>query len=232
MNMRWKIKIKRAIPKELLNSLLLTFPFLYRTRLVQYETTLQEGHGIDDLLEKLKTTESCPGDVIECGSSRCGASVIIANALRSRGLKKKIYACDTFESFDPKELERERRQGLVNVPDGAFTSTSYEYVKKKIDRLGVSDMVFPVKGLFKDTLPSLREKVCFALIDCDLRDSLVYSAEMIWPNLSSGGSLVFDDYLSEDWKGARIGTDFIVNKFKDQISAHGVMRRLYYIDKR
>ena len=230
--MNWKTRIKHAIPVPLLNTLLLILPFLYRTKLVYYETTLQENHGIDELLAQLRMVLNIEGNIIECGSSRCGASIIMANYLRSKQVHKIICACDSFEGFDPVELARERQAGLTDVSDEVFTSTSYEYVKRKIRKLGVEDMVVPIKGFFQDTLPQLESNFCFALIDCDLKESIIYCAEAIWPKLMSGGRIVFDDYTSGYFRGARLGIEFFVNKYGGEISEHGLMNRLYYVCKK
>lgn len=134
--MDWRAAVKHAIPPDLLNRVLLAFPFLYRTRLVCYETNLRDGHGIDDLLSQLHLALGLDGDIIECGSSRCGASVIMANRLRSRQPPKTIYACDSFEGLDRVELARERKAGLTRASEHAFTSTSYEYVQGNCAGLG------------------------------------------------------------------------------------------------
>jgi hypothetical protein len=230
--MNWKAKIKRLTPPILLNNLLLTFPALYQTDLVYYETNLRQNHGIEELLAQLSLVVDKEGNIIECGSSRCGASVIMAKQLQAKHRHKLIYACDSFEGFNRFELEQERKAGFTEAPDSAFTSTSYEYVKKKIKKLGVDDMVVPIKGFFQETLPHLKSNFCFALIDCDLKDSIIYTAETIWPNLISGGRMLFDDYAAEDYRAARLGVDFFINKYQHEIAAHGFMNRLYYACKK
>lgn len=230
--MNWKAGIKHLIPPALLNNLLLTFPALYQTNIVYYETNLRQNQGIEELLAQLNLVLDRAGDIIECGSSRCGASVIMAKQLQSKQVHKIIYACDSFEGFDRLELEKERKASLTEAPDSAFTSTSYEYVKKKVEKLGVDHIVVPIKGFFQETLPHLKANFCFALIDCDLKDSIIYTAEMIWPNLVSGGRMVFDDYTAEDYRAARLGIDFFINKYQHEIAEHGLMNRLYYACKK
>ncbi len=230
--MNWKGAIKQKIPPFILNRFLLIFPFLYRTKLVNYETNLQGNFGIDDLLSQLRFVLDVKGNIIECGSSRCGTTVIMANYLRPRGAHKIIYACDSFEGFSLSELNKERKLHLTKALDEAFTSTSYEYVKRKIKKLGVNDIVVPIKGFFQDTLAQINSDFCFALIDCDLKDSLVYCAEVIWPNLASNGRMVFDDYTNEYFKGARLGIELFINKYKNEISASGLLNRLYYVCKK
>ena len=70
------------------------------------------------------------------------------------------------------------------------------------------------------------------LIDCDLKESIIHCAETIWPKLMRGGRMVFDDYTSEFFRGARLGIEFSANKYGREISEHGLMNRLYYICKK
>jgi hypothetical protein len=104
-------------------------------------------------------------------------------------------------------------------------------VQKKIAALGFQNVVIPIKGYFQDTLPNLSGPFCLALIDCDLKDSLVYSAETIWPNLLSRGCILFDDYLDAEFRGAKQGVDIFVEKHQAEISEHGLLNRLYYVRK-
>jgi O-methyltransferase len=156
----------------------------------------------------------------------------MAMHLRQKGCVKRIYACDSFEGFDPTELRREKDCGLTDTPDNAFTSTSYRYVQAKISRLGYQDAIQPVQGFFQNTLPHLDVPVCLALIDCDLKDSLVYSAETLWPRLVAGGRLLFDDYTSSEYQGARKGIDLFTAKYAGEIQSHGLLDRLYFVVKK
>lgn len=229
--MNLKQRIKRAIPPALLNRTLLAMPFLYCTPLVNYETNLMDDHGVEDLLAQLDAALNVGGDVIECGSSRCGASIIMANALRLRASQKTIFACDSFEGFDRDELRKEKAAGLTGVSDRAFTTTSLDYVKAKLRALHVDDIVSPVKGYFKDTLPSLAGPFCFAFIDCDLRESMIYCADTLWPRLASGAIMIFDDYAAADFGGARLAIDDIVARHQLEISSHSLLHRLYSLRK-
>ena len=222
--------MKRAIPPLILNNSLLALPFLYRSKFVNYETNLT-ADGVSDLLSQLGSVLELAGDIVECGSSRCGASVIMANWLRSFATAKRIYACDSFQGFDKDELRRERVNGLTTAPEAAFTSTSYDYVRKKIAKLRVDDIVVPVRGFFKDTLPHLNGTFCFALIDCDLRESILYSAETMWPNLVSQGRMLFDDYTDKEFSGARLGVDCFIDKHGKDIEERRLLKRLYLVKK-
>ena len=226
-----KARIKQAIPTAMLNAALLRFPALYRTAVVDYETNLRQLGGVDELLGQLDFAVQVAGAVVECGASRCGTSVLMAKHLQELGERRRILACDSFEGFDREELRRERDAGLTADRDDAYTSTSLDYVVAKLNRLGVADVVMPVKGYFEESLPNLEGPFCMAFIDCDLRDSLAYCAHALWGRVSPGGRLVFDDYTSDDFKGARLGVDQVVRDFGGEIADHGLLKRLYYVVK-
>jgi hypothetical protein len=184
-------------------------------------------------MEQLKNVLNLEGNIIECGSDRCGTSVIMAKYLKSNGVSKRIYAVDLFGSgFEVTELEEERRLDLTQATNKTFTYNSFDYVKNKIERLGLNDIIIPVKGLFEDTLPYIDSRFCLCLIDCDLKKSMLYSAETIWPKLSKNGIMLFDDYASEEYKGAKIAVDLFVNKYQDEITEHGLLNKLYRVKKR
>lgn len=230
---KWKVRIKRVVPPRLLNQMLLSMPFLYRLRAVNYESQLEDA-GLSDLGQLLDMSLEVPGEIVECGSSRCGTSAIIANYLLSRGVKKTVYACDTFEGFRAEEFIREKQLGHATVPDGLFTSTSIQYVKRKLQRLGLADRVIPVKGTFQATFPDLIRKlpcVALVLVDCDLEESMWYCAQTLFPLMSPGGVMAFDDYESADFKGVRAAVERFTAVFSSQIESHGLMNRLYFARK-
>ena len=230
--MNLKLILFHFIPKPLINNVLLLFPFLYKTKLVNYETSLiSEKNGIHELLNSIEKIIDVDGDIIECGAGRCGATVIMAKFLKLNKINKKIYSCDTFTGFDKNELADEKHSGLSHVSDDAFTHTSLKYVTKKIKKLGYSDYIILKKGLFQNTLPDIKSKFSLALIDCDLKKSLIFAAETIWPHLSKGGIMLFDDYTSDQFEGAKLGIDFIVKKFENELDDFGLLGRLYYIKK-
>jgi O-methyltransferase len=156
----------------------------------------------------------------------------MAGHMRKKGIAKRIYACDSFEGFDPTELRREKDSGLTDTPDDAFTSTSLHYVRAKIAKLGFSDVIQPVQGFFQNTLPHLDVSICMALVDCDLQDSLVYAAEALWPRIVAGGRLLFDDYTSTEYQGAKKGVDLFTKKYAGEIQSHGLLNQLYFVHKK
>lgn len=226
--------IRLFIPPRILNSLLLMFPFLYRTKTFNYESQIWKDNGINELLSQLDLVTNLQGNIIECGSARCGTSIIMAEYLRTKKIKKLIYACDSFEGFERSELIKEKQLGLTTVSEKLFSdpSYSYDYVKRKINKLGYEEIIIPIKGYFKDTISHIKSNFCFAFIDCDLKNSILYCAETVWPNLENKGIIIFDDYKYSVFKGTRLAIDKFVDDKKNEITDHGLLNRLYYVCKK
>jgi len=155
-------KIRNSLPQTVFNNLLLTFPFIYKTKFVNYESNIALGASIEELFNELDKVLELDGDIIECGSARCGTSILIADYLRQKRINKKIYACDTFGGFDQNEYNLEKKSGLTTSKQEAFTHNSYEYVKKKITKLGFSENITTVKGFLKKLFPNFM--LLFALL--------------------------------------------------------------------
>jgi hypothetical protein len=228
----WLMKVRWVVPRPLRRRALLGSRLFLR--LMNYESVM-DGAGLNDVRELLDMTLDVQGDVVECGCARCGTSVIMANHLRSRNATKTIYACDTFDGFAPEELKRETQLGRADASQSAFAAPGqYEYVKEKLFRLGIEGRIVPVKGLFQDTFSRwvmIWDKLSFVLVDCDLEESMLFCARALWPLLASGGIMAFDDYTSEQFKGARIAVDKFVAETPVRHISHGLMRRLYFLQK-
>jgi hypothetical protein len=222
--------VRGHVPPSILDSILLTFPGLYKYGPINYETNFGKS-DIDLILSQLSMVLGLEGNVIECGSARCGTSILMAKYLSKLGSTKIVYACDSFKGFNPEELRKERERKLTTASSEYFSSLTYRYVVSKISRLDLSDRIVPVQGFFENTLPHLHSSFCFALIDCDLSDSILYSAESIWSRLSIGGRILFDDYLSSEFSGARVGIDEFRQRHSDGISRSEVLSGLYMIEK-
>lgn len=225
-------KARWVVPRRLRRRALLASRCLLR--LVNYEAVMDEA-GFRDLFGLLDMTLEVQGDIVECGCDRCGTSVIMANYLRSRGARRTIYACDTFEGFLPEELRREKELGRTEVPGDTFTFPhQYEYVRKKLARLGMDGLVVPIRGSFQQTFPDFvmaRKPLSFVLVDCDLEESMLFCARTLWPLLSPGGVIAFDDYNVAKFKGARVAVDRFIAQAPSSLASHGLMSRLYFARK-
>jgi predicted O-methyltransferase YrrM len=201
---RLKSAVKNHVPRSRIDQVLLTFPALYPAVRFESQLTPAQLAHLQAILD-----EGRPGNIIECGVYRAGTTVLMARHLRRRGLDKVIYALDSYAGFDTEhEVGAEIQRGLL-IPEArsAFTSNSVEYVRAKLRKLRVDDLVRVVPGYFQDTLPGIDDRFCLALIDCDLDKSTQYCLEHLWPRVVEGGSVVVDDYMNPGYPGAAVAAD-------------------------
>jgi len=97
-----------------------------------------------------------------------------------------------------------------------FSDTSLVSLKKKIDLLGLDNIVL-IDGDFKETLPQFfynhEAAICAANLDCDLNEGYEVALPFIWDHLVKGGYLHLDEYYSLKFPGAKIACD---NFFKQK----------------
>lgn len=221
---------KRLVPDDLLNRMFLSAPILYRLPFINYESNLGE-YEVSFLLELVEETADLPGTIVECGTSRGGSTILMARHLAALGSATRVLAVDSFRGFDVAELETERSKGLVvGISDGAFTSTSSEYVRRKIAKLGLANTITVLEGWFEDVLPGLADTpVSLAFIDCDLRKSMTYCAETLWPRVVPGGMIVFHDFHAHHFRGARLAVEEFVRLAGAASDSHGHRQGLYWV---
>ena len=230
MKRKTLLKIAFKIPFPILDRILLSFPFLYKSDLVRYESGTPQQH-IELLIHAINETKDLPGNIIECGSNRCGTTCILAKYLKSKNIMKKIYALDSFSGFIPEEIRKERDLGLTNFPENSYHYNSFSYVKRKIMKLKLSEIIVLKKGYFQQTLHTINSDFCMGFIDCDLGESLNYAAENIWPRLAKNGFLFFHDYGQNLYQNVKLTVDNFVKKHQNEIQLHEQLNGMYYVKK-
>lgn len=101
---------------------------------------------------------------------------------------------------------------------GDFSVTSKKLVEKKIEILGLDNVVL-IDGPFSETMSgSDRPKnIMCALMDCDLYQSYITTFNFIWPRLMDGGLIYLDEYYSLKFPGARIATNEFVESHGEAV---------------
>ena len=140
-----------------------------------------------------------PGNIWECGVYKGGTAALIAEILKTSGSDKKLYLFDTFEGMPETDPSKDWHKR------GDFRDTSLESVMASIPAVG--SCIFK-KGFIPETFAGLEDaKISFAHIDVDIYHSIIDSLNFIWPRLSLGGFIVFDDYGFPTCPGARAAVD-------------------------
>lgn len=164
-----------------------------------------------------------PGDLIETGVWRGGASIFMRGVLKARGVTDRtVWACDSFEGLPPPSPGYDADAGAI-WHWWKPLSVSLEDVRANFARYGLlDDHVKFVKGWFKDTLPGLDdERWALIRLDGDMYQSTIDALTHLYPNLSPGGYLIIDDY----W-----GVDACRQAVHDYRDEHGVREPIKRID--
>jgi O-methyltransferase len=184
--------------------------------------TMLGSRRLDNLHNCIRTIidESIPGDLVETGVWRGGASIFMKGVLTAYGEQRDIWLADSFEGFPPPDVSAHPEDADLQFHGEAWLEVSVEEVKRNFERYGLLDEnVNFVKGWFRDTLGSLPvEQIALLRLDGDLYESTIQALEPLYPKIPAGGFCVIDDYLLEpcrkavlDFRTAHNITDNIVD---------------------
>jgi len=147
---------------------------------------------IKDVLER-----DVPGDLLEAGVWRGGASIFMRAVLKAYGAADRtVWVADSFQGLpppDPKRFPADAEDRLSSRPQLAV---SVEEVKGNFQRYGVlDDRVRFLPGFFQDSLPSAPiERLALLRIDADMYQSTMEVLQRLYDKVSVGGYVIVDDY--------------------------------------
>lgn len=133
----------------------------------------------------------------ETGVFQGGTARLIREAMAGHDAKQ-LFLFDSFEGMKTvSTVDRHKEHD--------FADTSVESVRSVV---GDEPFIHYRKGWVPDTFAGLEDRrFCFAHIDLDLYQGVLDSLTFIYPRLSSGGAIVFDDYGFASCPGARKAVD-------------------------
>jgi len=141
--------------------------------------------------------EGVPGDLMETGVWRGGATIFMRALLEAYGDRsRKVWVADSFRGLPPPDPE----QFPVDAGDAHHErdelAISLATVRENFRRYGLlDDRVVFVEGWFRDTLPACGvERLAVLRLDGDLYESTYVALESLYPKLSIGGFAIVDDY--------------------------------------
>jgi O-methyltransferase len=137
-----------------------------------------------------------PGDLIETGVWRGGASIFMRGVLKAHGVTdRRVFVADSFEGM-PFPTGRYAADAGSMAYKESQVAVSLEEVQENFRRYGLLDaQVVFAKGWFRDTLPALRdERWAVVRLDGDMYESTMDALENLYPGLATGGYLIVDDY--------------------------------------
>jgi O-methyltransferase len=149
---------------------------------------------IRDILER-----NIPGDLMETGVWRGGASIFMRAVLKTHNVRDRIiWVADSFEGLPRPDGRYRQDEGDKHWKWNAVLGISLEQVKANFARYGLLDeQVRFLAGWFKDTLPSAPiQQLAILRLDGDMYSSTMDALENLYAKLSPGGYLIVDDYGS------------------------------------
>lgn len=139
-----------------------------------------------------------PGDLIETGVWRGGATILMRGVLAAYGDQQRaVWAADSFAGLPkPDPTRAPLDEGDTAWAFSAELAVSLEDVKANFARYGLlDDRVHFLVGWFKDTLPSAPiERLAVMRLDGDMYESTMDALTALYPKLSVGGYVIIDDY--------------------------------------
>jgi O-methyltransferase len=138
-----------------------------------------------------------PGDLVETGVWRGGATIVMRAVLRAYGVRdRSVWVADSFEGLPPPDPDRYPLDAGDTHHTFSDLAVSLEEVRRNFGRYDLLDeQVRFVKGWFRDTLPELPvAQIAVLRLDGDMYESTMVALESLYPKLSPGGYCIVDDY--------------------------------------
>ena len=158
---------------------------------------------ITDIIER-----GVPGDLVETGVWRGGASIFMRAVLTALGdPTRRVWVADSFQGLprpDPVNYPADAGDRHWTAPGLAI---SLETVQANFAKYGLLDerVVF-LAGWFDQTLPTARiETICLLRCDCDMYASTTHVFQNLYARVAVGGYVIVDDY--GDVEGCRAAVD-------------------------
>lgn len=177
--------------------------------------------------------ENVPGDLIETGVWRGGATIFMRAILEAAKVTDRIvWVADSFEGLpepDAFQFPNEARahKGPVMRKGFRHFAASLEEVKANFEVFGLLDQQTRfLKGWFRDTLPRAPiHQLAMMRLDGDYYQSTMDALTHLYDKLSPGGFAIIDDYGEDEWTYCRQAVD----EFR---MSRGITDRLIEVDRR
>jgi O-methyltransferase len=169
--------------------------------------------------------EEIPGDLIETGVWRGGATIFMRGVLKAYGdSSRTVWVADSFQGLPPPDAARYPADEGDSFHKKGGLAIGVQQVKHNFERYGLLDeQVQFLVGWFKDTLATAPiEQLAVIRLDGDLYESTWQAIEALYPRLSPGGFCIVDDY------GTLV--DQCQRAIHDYRDAHGITDEIIDID--
>ena len=141
--------------------------------------------------------DGVPGDLIETGVWRGGATIFMRGILKAYGVADRVvWVADSFAGLPEANLDAYPKESTIPFHLQGELAVSLEQVQQNFRRYGLLDeQVAFLRGWFRDTLPVAPiERLALMRLDGDLYESTMDALVNLYPRLSRGGFVIIDDF--------------------------------------
>jgi len=142
-------------------------------------------------------TRNVPGDLIETGVWRGGATIFMKAILRAYGVQdRNVWVADSFQGLPPPNVELYPADQGADLTVYKELAIPLDEVRANFERYGLlDDHVRFLKGWFRDTLEHAPiQQLAVMRLDGDLYESTMDGLRYLYPKLAVGGYVIIDDY--------------------------------------
>jgi len=178
--------------------------------------------NIEHCLDLIRT-EGIPGDLIETGVWRGGATIFMRGYLAAYDMPDRaVWVADSFEGLPKPRLPQDDGWDF-SATQMPILAVPLDEVRENFRRYGLLDeRVRFLKGWFKDTLRAAPiGELALARLDGDIYESTMDALDALHERVVPGGFLIIDDY--GDFEPCRRAVD----EFRQR---HGITAPLQQID--
>ena len=169
--------------------------------------------------------DGTPGDLMEAGVWRGGATIFMRAALAAYGDRsRRVIVADSFRGLPRPDADRYPADADVDLSNGAELAVPENTVRHNFRRYGMlDDRVIFVPGWFHQSLPDARvDRLAVLRIDADMYQSTIDVLNAMYAKVSDGGFVIVDDY------GAIPACRAAVDDFR---ARHAIEDELFWVDR-
>ena len=166
----------------------------------------------------VEQSSKVPGSILEVGVWRGGTAALLCRKAQLCGIQDPVYLCDTFRGVVKADARDRSYRG------GEHSDAARQAVESFIcGQLGLENARI-LEGIFPDETGHLIRDPVFRLchIDVDVHKSAQDTFRWVWPRMSVGGIVVFDDYGFEGCDGVTEVVEHELRGQKDRIVLHNL----------
>jgi|TARA_B100000287_G_C20445116_1_gene707197 hypothetical protein len=204
------------------------------------------------IFQKLLENKNFSGNYVECGVFMGGTLMSAVEFTKQNNINFNFFGVDTFNGFPTvtKHDDNDLPSKFIDLYESKLISKEhFEKAKSRTNNFSdishleppyfKSDFSFLfkfceknnvslIKGKFNETLTNFDNDINILHIDCDLYDSYLNCLDNLYKKVVDGGCVIFDEYYSYKYPGARIAVnEFFMDKkgfFEKYITPDGFER--------